>query len=225
MSGEQTHFFGDGCRPAHGDGRPQMLRDLMYAKQMVEGTNTVHIPSDVLAAAQTVLVRAAGLDVETPHGRDTARRFVQMLIELTTPEEYNFTTFPADYDEMIIVRDITFVSLCNHHVVPFNGVAHIGYVPDERMAGLSKFARAVKYFSASLQVQEELTSDIAEFLNNVLKPKGVIVMMEAEHLCMTIRGVQSPGAMTRTTCVKGVFADHTKTAKAEFLSAINSPKR
>ena len=178
-------------------------------------------PQRVQDAARVLLSNAAGLDVTTPHGRETPKRFVQMLKELTTPEEFNFTTFPADYDEMIIVRNLPFVSLCNHHVVPFHGVAHIGYVPNELMAGLSKFGRTVKYFAKRLQVQEELTNDIATYLQDMLSPKGVIVMMEAEHLCMTIRGVQMPGAMTRTTCVKGVFADHDRTAKMEFLSAIN----
>lgn len=177
---------------------------------------------DYLGAAADVLSFAAHLDTTTPHGRDTPKRFIQMLRELTTPEEFNFTTFPAEgIDQMILVRDIPFVSLCNHHVVPFHGVAHIAYIPNKAMAGLSKFARAVKYFAANLTVQEELTERVARFIEDELNPVGVGVIMEAEHMCMTIRGVQVPGAKTRTARMLGVFADHTKTAKAEFLDAIN----
>jgi GTP cyclohydrolase IA len=204
---------------------PRIFHDLEAAYRLLEETNEVHIASDVIAAAETVLVRAGGLDVETPHGRDTARRFVQMLQELTTPEEYKFTTFPSNQvDEMIVELDIPFVSLCNHHVVPFFGVCHIAYVPGDQVAGLSKFARTVKYFAASLTVQEELTDSITQFLNDKLEPKGVGVIMEAEHLCMTIRGVKSPGTKTRTAKMMGVFADHNRTAKAEFLAAVNSPR-
>jgi GTP cyclohydrolase I len=177
----------------------------------------------VVQDAERVLSYAADLDYTTPHGARTAERFVDMLKELTTPTEFKFTTFPNEkaLDEMVIVRDIPFVSLCNHHVVPFYGYAHVGYVPDQLVAGLSKFARAVKYCAASLHVQEELTVEIADFLEEQLNPKGLAVLMEAEHLCMTIRGVQVPGTKTRTASMRGVFGDHSRTAKAEFLSAIN----
>lgn len=182
--------------------------------------------SDALTDAAThVLSEAAGLEIETPHGRDTPRRYVEMLKELTTPEEFKFTTFPSHkVDEMITELDISFVSLCNHHIVPYFGVAHIAYVPDELIAGLSKFARTVRYFAASLSVQEELTDNIAQFLNDKLEPKGVGVVLEAEHLCMTIRGVKAPGTRTRTAKMMGVFGDHDRTAKSEFLSAINSSR-
>jgi GTP cyclohydrolase I len=189
---------------------------------MIEEDNGI----DYIGAATDVLSFAAGLDTTTPHGRDTPRRFLEMLQEMTTPEEFKFTTFPADrIDEMIVELDIPFVSLCNHHVVPFIGVAHIAYVPDKEMAGLSKLPRTVHYFAASLNMQEGLTDDVAQFLHDRLQPKGVAVVMEAEHLCMTIRGVKSPGTKTRTAKMMGVFADHKRTAKSEFLSAINSPRR
>ena len=118
---------------------------------------------------------------------------------------------------MVIVNDIEFVSVCNHHVVPFIGKAHIGYVPDKTIAGLSKFPRVVHHFARRLQVQERMTKDITEFLEDRLEPKGVMVVLQAQHLCMAIRGVRSMNAYTTTSKVTGVFADHTRTAKAEFL--------
>jgi GTP cyclohydrolase I len=121
---------------------------------------------------------------------------------------------------MVVVRNITFTSLCNHHVVPFMGVAHIAYVPKNAVAGLSKFARVVRHFGRQLQVQERLTAEIADFLEGTLSPRGVGVVVEAEHLCMTIRGVHSPGTLTTTSAMRGVFSDHDRTAKAEFLNLI-----
>jgi GTP cyclohydrolase I len=171
-------------------------------------------------AARILLTETTGLK-DDEHGVDTPRRFVSMLRELTTPPDIKWKAFKAEGDEMVSVYDINFVSLCNHHVVPFIGKAHVGYVPNKLNAGLSKFARVVKYFAAGLQVQERLTTQVADYLDAKLTPKGLIVVMEAEHLCMTIRGAQSPGTKTRTTSVKGVFADHERTAKAEFLAGLN----
>lgn len=173
------------------------------------------------AMAEYFLHHVVGLDLASPHARKTPERFVKMLRELTTPEKFEFTTFPSTSDEMIIVRNIPFTSSCSHHIIPFIGMAHIGYVPNYLIAGLSKFARAVRFFSRQLQVQEELTNDIANFLEEQLDPMGVAVVMEAEHLCMTVRGAQSPGTKTYTAAMRGVFSDHTKTAKAEFLGRIN----
>jgi len=175
-----------------------------------------------IEAAEVLLRTAAGLDVNDMHGKDTPTRFVHMLKELTEPLPIKWKTFPNDgMDEMIIVRNIPFVSLCNHHVIPFIGKADIGYVPDESVAGLSKFARVVHHFSKALQVQERLTQQIANFLEENLKPRGVAVVMEAEHLCMTIRGVQTPGTKTYTAVMSGVYNDHARTAKAEFLARLN----
>lgn len=178
--------------------------------------------AQLLWCANYLLTHAAGLNVEDPHGVDTPRRFVEMLRELTTPKPIKWRIFNNEgNDEMIVVRDIPFTSLCNHHVVPFVGMAHIGYVPQDRIAGLSKFARVVKHFASRLQVQEALTREIADFLEMQLQPRGVAVALEAEHMCMTIRGVQVPGTKTSTTVVRGVFADHDRTAKSEFLARIN----
>jgi GTP cyclohydrolase I len=118
------------------------------------------------------------------------------------------------------VKQIPFVSVCNHHVIPFIGHAWVGYVPNGELAGLSKFARVVEHFARRLQVQEELTTDVHSYLEANLTPRGLAVRMEAEHLCMTIRGAQAPGVTTVTTKTSGVFADHSRTAKMEFLEAI-----
>lgn len=171
-------------------------------------------------AARLLLSQTTGWK-EDDHGRNTPKRFAAMLRELTTPEDFEFTHFPAEnYDEMIVVKEIPFVSVCNHHVVPFVGLAWVGYIPNEKMAGLSKFARCVRYYAKGLQVQERLTHQIMERICEELDPLGVMVVLEAEHMCMTIRGVQTPGTKTTTSAVAGVFADHTRTAKDEFLRLI-----
>lgn len=171
--------------------------------------------------ARLLLTQTTGLR-DDDHGEHTPERFVRMLKELTTAPSFEFTTFPNKdgVDEIVAVRDIPFVSLCNHHVIPFIGVAHVGYIPDELIVGLSKLARVVKHFAARLQVQERMTHQIAEFISEELNPQGVGVVVEAEHLCMTIRGVQTPGTLTTTSKMMGVFGDHDRTAKSEFLRLI-----
>jgi GTP cyclohydrolase I len=154
------------------------------------------------------------------HLRGTPMRFVSMLREMTTPDQFDFTTFESTSDEMVIIKDIAFSSLCAHHIIPFVGVAHVGYVPKGKIAGLSKIARLVKNLSKALTVQEELTYRIAGQLHGFLDPAGVAVVMEAEHMCMTIRGVQSPGTKTITSRMTGVFADHDRQARNEFLQLI-----
>lgn len=191
-----------------------------YGEAVSVTQEDIDLEASVQDSARHLLTETTGLKPDV-HGVDTPRRFVAMLRELTTPEPIKWKDFPAEGDEMVSVYDIPFVSLCNHHVIPFVGKAHIGYVPNELNAGLSKFARVVKYHAAGLQVQERLTTSVATYLDLKLQPKGLIVVMEAEHMCMTIRGVQSPGTQTRTTAVKGVFADHERTAKAEFLAGLN----
>jgi GTP cyclohydrolase I len=171
--------------------------------------------------AQALLGRCAGLDPTNPQEERTAQRFVHALRELTTPEEFEFTTFDSTSDEMVTMYDIPFSSLCRHHVLPFTGVAHVAYVPKKKWAGASKLARTVQWHSRSLQTQEELTSDVCDFLISNLEPDGVGVIMEAEHFCMTLRGVRTHGTRMRTANMWGVFADHDRTAKAEFLSGIN----
>ena len=139
--------------------------------------------------------------------------------ELLTPEPFSPTTFPNEegYDELVVVRDIPFRSLCMHHVLPFQGVAHVAYLPGERILGLSKLARVVDLFAHDLQLQERLTTQIADWLQARLEPKGVGVVLEAEHLCMSLRGVQKPGARTVTSALHGLVRDDPRT-RAEFLS-------
>lgn len=150
----------------------------------------------------------------------TPKRYVEMLWELATPIEFDFTTFKSDNDEMVIVQDIPFVSLCAHHIAPFMGVAHIGYVPINNTAGLSKLVRTVEYMSKGLWSQEDLTDAISDFLSSHLVPLGTAVVMQAEHTCMTIRGVRTSGALTTTSSMTGCFADHDRLARTEFLSLI-----
>jgi GTP cyclohydrolase I len=138
---------------------------------------------------------------------------------LLTPVEFRPTTFPNDegYDQLIMARDIEFSSLCEHHLLPFSGVAHVGYIPGERIVGLSKLARVVERFARDLQVQERLTAQIASWLDEHLEPVGVGVVLEAEHTCMAIRGVRKPGSHTITSALRGAVRDDART-RQEFLS-------
>lgn len=159
-------------------------------------------------------------DWDSEHHRDTPNRFANMLRDLTHQEPFKFTTFESDSDEMVIVKDIDFHSLCAHHIVPFIGRAHVAYIPNGKLVGISKIARTIRFHAADLTVQEELTQTIAKDLAEHLEPVGVAVVMEAEHMCMTLRGVKAPGAKTITSCMLGAFADHDKQARSEFLSLI-----
>lgn len=159
-------------------------------------------------------------DWESPHMEKTPLRFAKMLQDLTTPEPFEFTTFESDSNEMVICKDITFHSLCAHHIVPYMGVAHVAYIPNGRIVGLSKIPRAVRNHAASLSVQEELTSSITDTFEQTLNPIGVAVVMEAEHMCATLRGVKAAGMKTITSCMRGAFADHDKQARSEFLHFI-----
>jgi GTP cyclohydrolase I len=142
-----------------------------------------------------------------------------MYEELLTPQSFNPTTFANDaaYDEMVLARDIPFTSLCAHHMLPFTGIAHVGYLPGERIIGLSKLARVVSYFGRNLQVQERLTKQVADWLNDELQPRGVGVVIRAEHQCMTIRGIQAAGSTTVTSTMHGLLRDNLAT-RQEFLA-------
>ncbi len=168
------------------------------------------------------LLRALGTDLDVPGVRDTPRRMAAAYAELLTPQPFNLTTFPNDegYDELVLVREIPFQSLCMHHMLPFYGVAHVAYLPDERILGLSKLARVVELFAHDLQLQERLTSQIAGYLQAKLQPKGVGVVLVAEHLCMTLRGVQKAGAVTVTSTLHGLLRDDPRT-RDEFLTLVH----
>jgi GTP cyclohydrolase IA len=176
---------------------------------------------DVEAARRAArdLLGALGADVTEEGLRDTPRRMAEAYAELLTPHPFRATTFPNDegYDELVVARSIPFHSLCMHHLLPFHGVAHVGYLPGDRILGLSKFARVVELFARDLQVQERLTVQIAAWLQEHLAPKGVGVVLEAEHLCMSLRGVQKLGARTVTSALHGLVRDDSRT-RQEFLA-------
>lgn len=163
-------------------------------------------------------------DTSTEGLRDTPKRYIKFLGEFCKPKRFRFTTFSSGgFDEMIKEENLTFASLCAHHVLPFFGHGVIAYIPNKRIAGLSKLARTLDHFSASLQTQENLTQQVADFLESKLQPKGVGVLLKAEHTCMTIRGVRKPGALTSTACFKGVFKTDPAT-RAEFMAQLPSAK-
>jgi GTP cyclohydrolase I len=176
---------------------------------------------DLEAAEEAVrsLLQALGADTALEELRDTPRRAARAYADLLTPEPFSLTTFANDagYDELVLVRDIPFHSLCAHHLLPFVGVAHVGYLPGERILGLSKLARVVGSFARGLQVQERLTQQVADWLEGQLAPKGVGVVLEAEHLCMTLRGVQATGARTLTSALHGMIR-HDPRTRQEFLA-------
>jgi GTP cyclohydrolase I len=165
------------------------------------------------------LLSALGADVDAESLQDTPRRVADAYAELLTPQPFRATTFPNDdgYDGLIVARAIPFHSLCMHHLLPFHGIAHIGYLPAERIIGLSKLGRVVELFARDLQIQERLTTQIADWLQAELEPKGVGVVLEAEHLCMSLRGVQKLGAKTVTSALHGLVRDDVRT-RQEFLT-------
>jgi GTP cyclohydrolase I len=177
----------------------------------------------VQTAARALLL-ALGADVESEGLQDTPRRVADAYAELLTPQPFRATTFPNDdgYDELIVAQAIPFHSLCMHHLLPFQGVAHIGYLPGERIIGLSKLGRVVELFARDLQLQERLTTQISNWLERELQPLGVGVVLEAEHLCMSLRGVQKLGSRTVTSALRGLVRDDART-RQEFLALTTRP--
>jgi GTP cyclohydrolase I len=178
------------------------------------------------AAAVRELLIAVGEDPDRPGLRDTPGRVARAYAETFAglwqdPADILATTFDEDHDEMVLVKDIPMYSTCEHHLVPFHGVAHIGYIPGEdgRVTGLSKLARLVEVYARRPQVQERMTSQIADALADVLKPRGVLVVIEAEHLCMAMRGIRKPGSSTVTSAVRGIFRENSAT-RSEAMSLV-----
>ncbi|KQS68606.1 GTP cyclohydrolase I FolE [Modestobacter sp. Leaf380] len=177
-------------------------------------------------AAVRELLIAVGEDPDRPGLRDTPGRVARAYAETFAglrqdPAQILATTFDEDHDELVLVKDIALYSTCEHHLVPFHGVAHIGYIPgaDGRVTGLSKLARLVEVYARRPQVQERMTKQIADALMSALQPRGVIVVVEAEHLCMAMRGVRKPGTRTMTSAVRGVFKESAAT-RAEAMSLV-----
>jgi GTP cyclohydrolase I len=182
---------------------------------------TVESPVDVerAEAATVELLAALGVDTDAEGVAATAGRVARMYHELLTAPAFEATTFPNDerYDQLIVVTRIPFCSLCEHHLLPFAGVAHVGYLPGARLVGLSKLARVVEHFARRLQVQERLTTQVASWLDDNLMPGGVGVVLEAEHSCMSIRGVRAVGSRTVTSALTGAVRDDART-RGEFLA-------
>jgi GTP cyclohydrolase IA len=176
---------------------------------------------DLVRAERAVsdLLAALGQDPASEQLLDTPRRVAATYAELLTPAPFTPTTFPNDegYDELVLVRAIPFQSLCEHHLLPFVGVAHVGYLPADRILGLSKLARVVELFSRRLQLQERLTTQVADWLQDQLAPKGVGVVLEAAHLCMSLRGVRAAGTHTVTSALHGLLRSDPR-SRQEFLA-------
>ena len=169
--------------------------------------------------AASMLLDALGLDRSDPTLAATPRRIARAYAELLTPPDFNLTTFPNDenYDELVLARDIPFTSICEHHLLPFTGTAAVGYLPDRRILGLSKLARVVEMFARRPQVQERMTKQVATWLDTHLGPRGVGVVIRAEHSCMTLRGVRARGALTVTSSVLGQLRSDER-SRSEFLA-------
>ena len=194
-----------------------MTAEIAPAPLRAVGRPTVDV--DAAAAAVEDLMRALGMDVDEPSLRRTPSRVANAYAEMLAPREFGLTTFPNEenYDELVVARDIPFTSICEHHLLPFTGTAAVGYLPGNRILGLSKLARVVELFARRPQVQERLTKQVASWLDDHLNPRGVGVVLMAEHSCMTLRGVRAQGSSTVTSAMLGALRDDSRT-RAEFLS-------
>jgi GTP cyclohydrolase I len=183
------------------------------------------IDLDAAVRAAREFLQALGISLDGESMRDTPGRMARAYAELFTPRPFDLTTFPNDegYDELVLARSIPVRSVCEHHLLPFVGVAHVGYLPGDRILGLSKLARVVEHFAHRPQVQERLTKQVADWLAEQLAPKGVGVVIEAEHSCMTLRGVQAVGSNTVTSSLLGTLREDPR-SRAEFfaLTGINA---
>jgi GTP cyclohydrolase I len=213
--------------PAGGaDGRVDEVGRLVRTGEPVSGLPDAGVDQPRIRAAVRELLAAIGEDPDRPGLQDTparvARAYAEMFAGLTQDaSDVLATTFEEDHDELVLVKDIPMYSTCEHHLVPFHGVAHVGYIPGEdgRVTGLSKLARLVEVYARRPQVQERMTRQVADALFDVLQPRGVIVVIEAEHLCMAMRGIRKPGAITVTSAVRGIFRDSAAT-RSEAMSLI-----
>jgi GTP cyclohydrolase I len=196
---------------------------------MSEPTNGPEVDIGRIEKAVREILEAIGEDPDRDGLQRTPERVARMYAEIfrglaEDPAQHLSVTFEADHDEMVLVRDIPLYGICEHHLVPFAGRAHVAYIPglDGRITGLSKIARLVEGYARRPQIQERLTTQIADALVEVLKPDGVLVMLEAEHFCMSMRGVKKPGALTLTSAVRGLFKTNAAT-RSEALSLITAP--
>ena len=189
--------------------------------RVVRNRGAVDRPAAELAVA--ALLRALGRDPAEPHLAETPRRVADAFAELLTARPFDLTTFANDegYNELVLATSIPVQSLCEHHLLPFTGVAHIGYLPGDRILGLSKLARVLDLFARDLQVQERLTQQVADWLQENLSPRGVGVVIEAEHLCMSLRGVRAAGSRTITSALHGALREDVR-SRHEFFALCRS---
>lgn len=190
------------------------------------GTRSPGVDQERIKAAVHELIEAVGEDPRREGLLDTPRRIADMYGEIFAglwqdPRELLAVTFNEGHDEMVILKDIPFYSLCEHHFLPFHGVAHVGYIPEGRVVGISKIARVVEAFAKRPQLQERLTAQIADCILDALQPDGVAVIVEAEHLCMTMRGVKKPGSRMVTSAVRGHFKERS-VSRSEFLALVRN---
>lgn len=185
--------------------------------------------ADEIADHFAQIMRVLGLDLDDPHLQDTPQRVGRMYLEifrgLEEGQQPSVTTFPntENYSQMVMVKDIEFFSVCAHHMIPFFGRAHVAYVPEDKIVGLSKIPRIVELFARRPQLQERLTEEIINFLEGKLTPQGAMVVVEARHLCMEMRGVEKPGAYTTTSAIRGCFND--KLVREEFLDLLSKDSK
>jgi len=186
---------------------------------MCKHNSEIEVTDEEITAVQTLL-KGIGQDINREGLQDTPKRYVKFLKEFTNPPEFKMTVFDAeDNDEMVIVDNIPFFSLCEHHLAPFFGTAAIAYIPDDKIVGLSKLPRTLDHFSRRPQNQERITQEVAKFLMEQLKPKGVAVIIKARHLCVEMRGVEKHDVWTTTSAMKGAFKDN-QTTRQEFLQLL-----
>src|SRR3954453_20018330 len=193
------------------------------ALRVLQATRPVDLPAAEEAAASFLTALGGPLASESLRG--TPKRMARAYAELFAPRPFDLTTFPNDegYDELVLARAIPVRSVCEHHLLPFVGVAHVGYLPGQRILGLSKLARVVEHFACRPQVQERLTKQVADWLNDQLHPRGVGVVIEAEHSCMTLRGVQATGSSTVTSTLLGTLREDARSRQEFFaLTGINA---
>lgn len=207
-----------------------MTADLSIVSQRSRVTHLEPVRDlDAATEAAGDFLRCLGIDPDdpaTPDLAETPRRLALAYAELLDVPEFDFTTFPntEGYDELVLVRDIPFQSVCEHHLLPFTGVAHVGYLPQHRIVGLSKLARTVDHFARRPQTQERLTMQVADLLEERLSPQGVGVLLVAEHTCMTLRGARAPDSATTTSSLRGHLRENAA-ARAEFLTLVNGGVR
>jgi GTP cyclohydrolase I len=182
------------------------------------------VDHQAIEQAVRIILTAVGEDIDRPGLQDTPRRVARMYAEMFAglrqdPARHLQITFPEEYDELVLVRDISFTSMCEHHLLPFSGLAHIAYIPQGRVTGLSKLARVVEEVARRPQVQERMTDTIADLIESELESAGVAVVLQAEHSCMSIRGVRKPGSSTVTSALRGAFKTN-PASRAEVLALI-----